>query len=198
MKKIKRFIIVLILIMLIGGITYFLGIRTGTIAAKPTITSSVVEEQLQSARELTTLKYKYTNVGSFENQSEFYGITIPLTLKKFIVSYDGEINAGVNLEDANINVSGNTISITLPPAEILSHEIDEESLQIYDEKNSIFNQLKLEDYSAFREEQKLKTEAEIINEGLLIEAMENTKIAIEEILYINPIISEDYNIIITD
>lgn len=198
MKKTKRFIIIILLIGLMGVITYFLGMRTGRIAAKPTITSTIVEEQLQSVKELTTLKYKYTNVGAFENQSEFYGIKIPLTLKKFIVSYDGVINAGVVLDNADITVSGNTINISLPPSQILSHEIDEDSLQIFDEQNSIFNQLQIEDYSAFRKDQKQKTESKVIEEGILVEAMKNTKIAIEELLNINPEISNEYNIVIIE
>lgn len=196
MKNIKRLIFIIILIFAVGFLTYFLGFRTGKLSNENQITSTLIEEQLLSAKELTTLKYKYTKVGSFENQSEFYGYKIPFTLKKFIISYDGEINAGVDLEKMEVNVNGNQINITLPEGEILSHEIDEESIKIFDERNSVFNLLTLEDYSNFRADEKVKTEQEVIEEGLLLEAKETTKEALVELLNINPQIAEEYEIVI--
>lgn len=196
MKNIKRLIFIIILIFAVGFLTYFLGFRTGKLSNENQITSTLIEEQLLSAKELTTLKYKYTKVGSFENQSEFYGYKIPFTLKKFIISYDGEINAGVDLEKMEVNVNENQINITLPEGEILSHEIDEESIKIFDERNSVFNLLTLEDYSNFRADEKVKTEQEVIEEGLLLEAKETTKEALVELLNINPQIAEEYEIVI--
>lgn len=194
MKKFKQIILLSLVIVLLVGLAYFLGTRSGMITKKREITSTLVEEKLQSVKELTSIKYKYTNVGSFENQSEFYGIKIPLTLKKFIVSYDGVINAGIDLEDSQINVAEKKIIIKLPKSKILSHEIDENSIKIFDEKNSIFNLLEIEDYSNFRKDQMGKVEKEAIEKGLLTEASERTKDAVVDLLNINPIIAEEYEI----
>lgn len=195
MKKLKTALAIALAIILIVTASYFVGMYKGKLSGQPQITSSILEEQIQSVRELTTIKYHYTSVGSFENQSEFYGIKIPLTLKKFIVSYDGEINAGVVLSEVKITVEENSIKIKLPPARILSHEIDEDSLKIFDEKTSIFNPLHLEEYSAFRKDQMQEMEAKAMERGLLEEAEKDAKIAIEEILRIYPDVEGKYKIV---
>lgn len=195
MDKLKLFLISLLLVLIIAGSAYFIGVRKGKLSVKPTITSTLLEEQLQSVRELATIKYHYTNVGSFENQSEFYGIKIPLTFKKFIISYDGEITAGVVLDNSKITVTGNNINIDLPPAQILSHEIEEDSIKIFDEQASIFNPLKLDDYSTFRKDQMLEMEAKAIEKGVIIEAEKDAIKAVEEILNVNPEINEKYTLI---
>lgn len=194
MDKLKLFLISILVVLIIAGSAYFIGVRKGKLSVKPTITSTLLEEQLQSVRELATIKYHYTNVGSFENQSEFYGIKIPLTFKKFIISYDGEITAGVVLDNSRITVTGNNINIDLPPAQILSHEIEEDSIKIFDEQASIFNPLKLDDYSTFRKDQMLEMEAKAIEKGVLIEAEKDAIKAVEEILNVNPEINEKYTL----
>lgn len=195
MKKLKTALAIALAIILIVTASYFVGMYKGKLSGQPQITSSILEEQIQSVRELTTIKYHYTSVGSFENQSEFYGIKIPLTLKKFIVSYDGEINAGVVLSDIKVSLDEDTIRVKLPPAQILSHEIDEDSLKIFDEKASIFNPLQLGDYSSFRIDQMAEMENKAKEKGLLVEAEEDAKKAVEDILKIYPEVEEKYKII---
>lgn len=195
MDKLKLFLIVLLIILIVVTVAYFVGVRKGKLSVKPKITSTLLEDQIQSVRELSTIKYHYTNVGAFEHQSEFYGFKIPLTYKKFIISYDGEITAGIILDNSKITVEGDSIIIDLPPAQILSHEIDEDSLKIFDEQASIFNPLKLDDYSTFRKDQMLEMEGKAIDKGVLVEAEKDAKKAVEEILNVNPEINEKYKIV---
>merc|ERR1712232_604284 len=119
--------------------------------------------------ELTTLKYHYKNVASFENSQQLQGMTIPFTTKSFLYTYEGEIHAGVDLDEAKVKVDNQAkkITISLPETKVLSHDIDEDSVMFYDEKNSIFNPLELEDYSNFRKEEEAKVEKEAIDKGLL-------------------------------
>lgn len=160
------------------------------------ISSETVESALKEAKELTTLKYHYKNIASFENSQQFQGMTIPFTKKSFLYTYEGEIHAGVDLEQAkvNINEESKTINVTLPETKILSHDIDENSVMVYDEKNSIFNPLEMKDYSNFRKEEEAKVEKEAIDKGLLDEAKEQTLKAVKDILLLNPIIEEDYTV----
>lgn len=160
------------------------------------ITSETVESALKEAKELTTLKYHYKNIASFENSQEFQGMKIPFTTKRFLYTYEGEIHAGVDLDEAKVKVDeeGKIINIKLPKTKILSHDIDEDSVMFYDEKNSIFNPLELEDYSNFRKEEEAKVEKEAIDKGLLKEAEIQTQKAIKELLNINPVIDEEYTI----
>ena len=83
---------------------------------------------------------------------------IPFTTKSFILTYDGTVKAGVDLDGAEVSVSGTTVTITLPEAEILSHEIDEDSMEVFDEKTSIFNPFTVEDFTSFQSDQKAAME----------------------------------------
>lgn len=192
MKKTKKMITGLVAAIVIIFISYFFGMKASLFKTENEISSEIIKNQILSVKELTTLKYKYTNVGSFENQSEFYGMKLPFTQKKFIISYDGEVNAGINLEKAKItlNKDDQKISINIPHAEILNHSIDEDSLTIFDEKNSIFNQLEVKDFSDFRKDEMKKVEKDLEEKGFLEEADEKTQEAIVEILKINPLLEE--------
>lgn len=192
MKKAKKmFFGLLALIVIIFG-SYFIGMKGGLLKTETKVSSDIIKNQILSVKELTTLKYKYTNVGSFENQQEFYGMKLPFTQKKFIISYDGEVNAGINLEEAKVslNEADKKINIQIPHAVILNHVIDEDSLTIFDEKNSIFNQLEVKDFSDFRKDEMKKVEKELEEKGFLQEADQKTKEAIVEILKINPLLEE--------
>ena len=157
---------------------------------KTEIDSNIIKNKLVSVQELTTVKYNYTNMGQFENSNTFYGYKIPFTSKKFIISYDGSVNIGVNLADMDVTMDSNKIKIKLDHAKILSHEIYEDSLKIFDEQNSIFNPIKLEDYNNFSKSQKKKIEDEIIEKGLLEKADEKTKKAIQDILNIDDLLEK--------
>lgn len=192
MKKAKKmFFGLLALIVIIFG-SYFIGMKGGLLKTETKVSSDIIKNQILSVKELTTLKYKYTNVGSFENQQEFYGMKLPFTQKKFIISYDGDVNAGINLEEAKVslNEADKKINIQIPHAVILNHVIDEDSLTIFDEKNSIFNQLEIKDFSDFRKDEMKKVEKELEEKGFLQEADQKTKEAIVEILKINPLLEE--------
>jgi len=157
---------------------------------EPEITSSLIYNKLVSAKELTTLKYHYTNMGHFENQNTFYGYKVPFTSKEFIVSYEGIINAGIDLNKMKVDVGDKSIEVRIPAAEILSHEIYEDSLKVYDERESIFNRIDIEDYNDFSKDQKSEIEKKAIKKGLLKEADEESKRAIEEILMGDTILSK--------
>lgn len=190
MKKIKKIIIIILLIGLALFAAFFYGKRQMRSEMEPEITSSLIYNKLVSAKELTTLKYHYTNMGHFENQNTFYGYKVPFTSKEFIVSYEGLINAGIDLNKMKVNVGDKSIEVRIPAAEILSHEIYEDSLKVYDERESIFNRIDIEDYNDFSKDQKSEIEKKAIKKGLLKEADEESKRAIEEILMGDTILSK--------
>ena len=190
MKKLKRSLFIILLIGLALFAAFFYGKRQMKSEMEPEITSSLIYNKLVSAKELTTLKYHYTNMGHFENQNTFYGYKVPFTYKEFIVSYEGLINAGIDLDKMKVDVGDKSIEIKIPPAEILSHEIYEDSLKVYDERESIFNRIDIEDYNNFSKDQKTKVEKRAIKKGLLKEADEESKKAIQEILGADTILSK--------
>lgn len=196
MKKIKKLIVGFIFVLFLVFASYFFGMKAGFFKNEPKISSEIIKNQIVNAKELTTLKYKYTNVGSFENTNEFYGLKIPFTSKKFIISYDGEVNAGVDLEMVKVSIdeSKKVVNVSLPKSKILSHQIDENSLTIFDEKSSVFNPLEIKDFTDFRKNEMKKVEKDLLNKGFLDEANERSKEAVVEILNINPIIKEEYTV----
>ncbi|WP_035446364.1 DUF4230 domain-containing protein [Atopobacter phocae] len=193
-KHLKRATIFIVVIAGLVASAFFYGQYRGEHAADPTITSELIGKRLENVQELTTTKYYYTNTGSFENNRNLYGWSIPLTTKKFIVSYDGTIHAGVNLKQMTIQVKDDKITIELPAPKILAHEIDEDSLQIFDERDSIFNPITIEDYAGFSIDQKKIIEEEAIEKGLLKEARKNAEMTIQTLLINDPQIAKQFTL----
>lgn len=145
------------------------------------IDTVVLQNQLSEIRELATVTYAYTNMAQFESSNDFYGVKIPFTTKSFILTYDGTVKAGVDLDGAEVSVSGTTVTITLPEAEILSHEIDEDSMEVFDEKTSIFNPFTVEDFTSFQSDQKAAMEEKALSRGLLAEARAKAVSSVEQL-----------------
>lgn len=191
----KITLIKIIILIVLAVVIFIAGMMQMKKNMEPTITSELINNRLEDAKELTTLKYHYTNMGQFQNQSDFYGWKVPFTTKSFIVSYDGVINAGVDLQEATVNVTGKKIQIKIPHAKILSHEIYEDSLQVFLEKDSIFNPIKISDYNDFSMDQKKVVEEKAIEKGLLTEADKKSQEAIKDILSLDQNL-KDYEIAI--
>lgn len=188
----RRAILALLLIAVVAGAFFLGGVMAGR-NSQPQITSSLLGQRLNAIQELATQEYHYTNMGRFQNQLDFYGWKVPFTTKSFIVAYDGVIKAGVDLSELQVEVSGKTISVTLPEGKILSHDIDEDSLEVFDETKNIFNPIQIEDYTGFTADQKASMEERAISEGLLTAATERARTVVEEFLTAFPG-AEDYTI----
>lgn len=79
------------------------------------------------------MSYNYTKVGKFSNNLTFNGWDIPLTQKSFLITYDGKLKAGVKMDKIEVAINNNIITVSIPEIEILSNEIDESSIEVYDE-----------------------------------------------------------------
>lgn len=60
--------------------------------------------------------------------------------------------------------------------------IDEKSVYVYDEKNSIFNNLSIKDIFNQLSEEKVNIESKLVEKGFLIDTNNNIKIFLEEFL----------------
>lgn len=183
----------IIFIVVIAFIFFFVG-KIWPSGEEPTrMTSDLLSQQIQSISELATVEYNYTNMGKFENQATFYGWNVPFTTKSFIISYDGKIKAGIDMSIVEIKVSGKTIQINVPKAKILSHEIDEKSIEVFDETKNIFNQISITDYNQFAIDQKEKMETNVKEKGFIEEAQEKAEKVIKT--YIKSLnMKEEYKI----
>lgn len=169
-----------ILIIIVIAVVFFFVGKIWPSGEEPTqMTSDLLSQQIQSISELATVEYNYTNMGKFENQATFYGWKVPFTTKSFIISYDGKIKAGIDMSVVEVKVSGKTIDVKVPTAKILSHEIDEKSIEVFDETKNIFNQISITDYNQFAIDQKDKMEANVKEKGFIKEAQEKAETTIQ-------------------
>lgn len=181
---------------LLAIVCFAVGFFSGGREEKPPVLSSItVENQLQQISQLATVRYSYTNMGQFENSNEFYGIKLPFTTKRFIVAYDGTITAGVDLSQAKVTITDQKVTIALPAPQILSHEVDPNSLEVFDETTSIFNPITIEDYTGFQADQQGVMEDKAIQGGLLTQAKDQAEAAIGGL--ITPLLQEGQTLEIT-
>ena len=190
--KMKILLILLTLLLICGAVlaAFLCGLRQASQAAEPQITGDLLASQLRSVQELVTVSYYYTNMGRFENQVDFYGWKVPFTTKSFIVSYDGVIKAGVDLEKLQVSIGDGEVSVTLPESRIISHEIPEDSLEVFDESDNLFNHITIEDYTAFTQDQKSAMEQRAVDGGLLDRANQEARTAVDSLLRIMPGLEE--------
>lgn len=181
----KKYLLLLLVMAVIGCSGFGVGIFWGNREAETKIINDILAEQVNSIGELASIEYHYTNMGKFENQLDFYGWAVPLTKKSFIISYDGQIKAGVDMTQMAADIKDNKIVMTLPMPRILSHEIDMESLKVFDESHNIFNPISITDYQQFSLDQQAAAEQKAIDDGLLEAAREKTEIVILQLLNYN-------------
>ena len=174
-KKLLIFVVVIVLVLAAvffgGGILQ----KWGDNGAEADITSDLISGKLTEITEYATLEYYYTNIGKFEDHGDFYGKKIPLSTKSFIITYDGVIKMGIRGEDINVDVKENQVIVGMPPAEILSHEIKDDTMEVFDQTQNVFNPIKIEDYNAFYLDNKKEMEDKVLKNGLLKEAEERAK-----------------------
>lgn len=157
--------------------------------AAPTITSSLLKEELKYVKDLVTVEYRYTNADKAEFPGRvLFGQSVPFTGKSFIVSYDGVIKYGVDLSAVDIRVSegAKTVTVRIPPSKVISHEIPEAGFRALDEKNGLFNKIHIDDVTEFRRTQKEAMEAKAVSMGLPRQAQEQSGAAIEALLRATP------------
>ena len=186
-----KLLLTVLALLLVGGLVmaaFLCGLSRGGREAEPVITGDLLGEHLRSAQELVTVAYYYTSMGRFENQVDFYGWKVPFTAKSFIVSYDGVIKAGVDLSQVQVEVDEirQAVTVRLPASRILSHEIPEDSIEVFDESDNLFNRITIEDYTGFTLDQKKAMEQRAEDNGLLTSADEKARAAVEPLLTLMP------------
>ena len=159
------------------------------------LNSMYVGNYVKQSKELVSYKYFYTNTAMFENKKNIYGFDLPLTSKKFIISYSGKAALGVDLSQIKTDIKGNKIIISnLGKVKILSNELDEKSMKIFDESTSLFSSWNIKDYQNFFADQKGEVEKKIMESELPQQAKTSAEETIKQLLMLNPQISSQYEI----
>lgn len=220
--KLIRNIIIAVVLLVILGVVFYKGYMSATEKYKNSIkeleeenarlsdpiakyevasrevTMELIKSEIHDIGELATIEYLYTDAGKFEDPAELFGKEIPFsfTTKSFIAKWDGIIKAGVKVDEITVEVndSDKEIVIHIPKAEILSHEISAESIETLDEKNGLFNSIKVDDIREFDVISKEKMERRVIENGLLDKAFENAKAIINKLIDTGAVKELEYTI----
>lgn len=170
-------------------------------AARYTVTTKevsidLIKSEIKDIGELATIEYLYTDAGKFEDPKKLFDINIPFTTKSFIAKWNGVIKAGVKIDKVVVEVSNadKKIVVHIPKAEILSHEIDSNSIETLDQKDNIFNPIKVEDIREFDKISKEAMEQRAIENGILDKAFENAQGIIKKLIN-NDVVKEQGYII---
>lgn len=179
-------IVVIVVLLCAGGLVAYKNMRKemGIEIEHNTVSNvEIIKDKLKTASELNTGSYLCTVVVNEKDSKEIKGWKIPLTEKSFIIQYDGVVKAGIkDLTKAKITEQGKTIVIKLPEVEITSVEIDNDSFELLDQKNNIFNPISIEDTNDAQKEMKNKMEKQAIDKGLFDIAKSNAEDILSGIL----------------
>lgn len=138
-KKLKRICILLVMVAVLILVLILGTYRTDFLIGKST------KLGFEDIGELVTQAAYCTQVQTTGGNRKLFGMDIPFTESKCIFSYDVILKAGVDFSEVKWKVKGSTIEVTVPPAKVLSAEIDLDSFQIYHEAESIFRKITMED-----------------------------------------------------
>ena len=113
----------------------------------PKITLDVITTEIKEIGELASMEYLYTNAGKFSDSRQIKSWNVPFTEKSFVIKWDGTIKAGIDIERLYTKVDewNKVLTVCMPKAEILSHDIHNDAVEMLDESNGLFNNISVED-----------------------------------------------------
>ena len=152
--------------------------------------------QMRSICELAVMECYYHNVAKFKEE-DASGFWLWKKDKHFWIEYSGIVELGIEASLVEMEVSGDTVSITLPPAEVKNCKVDSASLtedSFIVDKNSA--QIDAEDETAaFAEAQSRMEEAAATDTALLSNAQQRAQALLENyVKNIGSTIGKDYTI----
>ena len=190
-------LIVLVALLCIGATWWYLEVYTklkpvsvtqdneGLIQDDLAVIGETIQSGLRQIGELNTAEYYFTRTETVEDSKKLdltsIGINfiadIPLTSNTFTYSYDGNIKAGIDFNEIEVNVDkeAKTITIMLPKSRIMSSAVDPDSYKFYEIRNNILNPISPEDYAVSFADLIHKEEERAIKEGLLDKADTNAQ-----------------------
>lgn len=172
-RKMRTFLkrcVLLLLVLLLGMGAGICGYVHYTAPEEPELTSAFISGKLEAVSELTTARLTYTGLIKYSDGK------IPfLTRNSFSMIYTARVRAGVDIRMAEIDVQEDQVVITLPECTVQSIEIDEGSIEFYDEQWALFNRTEKEDVIDMVAAAKADVSEKADVETLLLNAKEQTE-----------------------
>ena len=176
----------------------------GMIREELTVLGETLQSGIRELGELNTAEYYFSRVETVESTKKLdltsIGINfvhdIPLTTNSFSYSYDGEIKAGIDFSEVQVekDFEKKELTVILPQARILSSVIDPDSYVFYEVKNNILNPIDPQDYAVSFAELIHAEEEKALEKGILNKANENAVKMIRN--FVGFYASDEYRIIV--
>lgn len=149
---------------------------------------NLLESEVSELAELATIEYCYTDAGRFSDGKALFGFNIPFLKKSFTAKWEGVIKAGIDLDSVKFEVDEENcvLTVLLPEAKILSHEILNDTIETLDETKNIFYPISVDDVRKFDAASKAEMEKRAIESGILDKARENAENVISKMFYQTP------------
>ena len=193
--------IVAVLVLIFAGAALSLGeyfrVEPIEIVKDTVVDVANLQHQILSIGELATLEYNYKDVITLKDSHSIRGWNIPLTQKSFIITLEGTMKIGIDASDISINASEHTrtISLTVPKAKILSHELHEGTVEVLEETSGLFNPVSIDDWTAMAVAKKQDMEDKVFESDMLVRA-ENDAVRMLQALIVG-VVPEGYTVNVT-
>ncbi|WP_083526959.1 DUF4230 domain-containing protein [Thermophilibacter mediterraneus] len=148
------------------------------------VSASTVFGRIVEQNELVSVSQDYSIVDKQGDSASFFGLfDIPFTDNSFWYRYEGTLKAGVNLETAEIEAQGGSLTITLDPAYIISNTPDMETSGVLEERNNVLNPIQVGDVDAFQRWCVEQSQKQAVEGGLLADAQTEAENQLTQLFY---------------
>ncbi len=165
---------------------------------KVVLDAQEIESQISEISELATIEYRYTNVGVLDEKKQFsfWNQKIPFTGKCAVIVMDGTIKAGIDFSKVKVSTNNvkKTVTVAVPASTVLSNELDEGSMTVVTDEQSIFNKLTQEDHNNLRKQIKEKALDNVEKSNALSLADERAQLLIKDLIESIPNVKGNYEV----
>ena len=146
--------------------------------------------------ELVTQKCNLSIIGDIKEHKELFNVKIPFTESRQIFSYNISVDASIDFAKIKIKINNDKkqIIVEIPHAKVYSATIDDESLKVYIDDESLFTRIDLQEHNDERIKLKEQGIEDAKANGLLKLAEENAERLIQGFIKQNSLY-KDYTIL---
>ena len=167
------------------------------VEVEKTVAVETLQDGLNEMGVLITAEYYFTDLVSYSSVLKLLktDLSLPFTESSYLVSYDGVVNAGIDLTDARVEKDDarRRVTVRLPAATIRTTDIDLDSFTLHEEKTGLGNQLSVRDFNASLQELERSAEQKAVERGLLDKAEQNAKLVVTR--FIAGLLDADYSLV---
>lgn len=154
--------------------------RKSLLENKQTVEVETVQDGLREMGFLITEEYYFTEMLTNRKVQSLGVLELGFTEESYTVSYEGYITAGIDFNGINVAAddSAKTVTVTLPPAVMKDTVIDPDSIRVYNEKHSIFNDFTEKERGDAMTKFKADVQAKAREKGIVEKAARNAELVI--------------------